>query len=154
MSMQRNTSVPTGEILGTYRSREEAQATISYLGQQGFNVRALSIVGSDVKIVETVMGIMSWAQAAGRGALTGAWLGLLFGLLMSFFSGQESLSSGALLPGIIIGIGLGMLWGIVTRALVGRKNNVIARPQVVANEFQIVCDPALANEARALLSRR
>ncbi len=151
--MQRNV-MPTGEILGTYRSREEAQATISYLAENGFNVRALSIVGSDVRIVETVMGITSWAQAAGRGALTGAWLGLLFGLLMSFFSGEETLSSGGLLPGVIIGVGLGMLWGIVTRAIMGRKNKVIARPQVIANEFQLLCNPMQANEARALLSKR
>ena len=63
--MQRNV-MPTGEVLGTYRSREDTQATISYLAENGFNVRALSIVGSDVRIVETVMGITSWAQAAGR----------------------------------------------------------------------------------------
>lgn len=154
MASPQHGPIPQGETLGTYRTHEEVQSTIAYLAENGFNVRNLSIVGSDVKIVETVMGLSSWAQVAGRGALMGAWLGLILGLLMSFFGGDQALQSGSLLPGLIIGIGLGILWGIVSRALGGRKNSVIARPQVVAAEFQLLCDPLQVNEARGILARR
>lgn len=146
--------LPQGETLGTYRSHDDVQATIAYLAENDFNVRALSIVGADVKIVETVMGLTSWAQAAGRGALTGAWLGMILGLFMSFFGGDQSLTPGSLLPGLVIGIGLGILWGIATRALMGRKSRVIARPQVVANQFELICEPSLANQAKGILATR
>ncbi len=148
------TELPTGEVLGTYRSHDEANAAVQHLAQHDFRVSALAIVGRDVRIVEEVTGMLTWAAAAGRGALTGAWLGLFVGLLLALFGGDESLTSGALLPGIVIGVGFGMLWGIVLKAAGRKRSSVITRPQVMAGSYEIVCPPAVADEARAILARR
>lgn len=146
--------LPVGEVLGTYRTHDEANATVQFLAQHGFPVASLSIVGTDVRIVEQVTGMLTWAAAAGRGALTGAWMGLFVGLLLALFGGDESLTSGALLPGMVIGVGFGMLWGILVKALGRKKASVMLRPQVIAGTYEIVCPPARANEAREILARR
>lgn len=146
--------VPQGEVIGQYPDHAGAKATVTYLAGQDFDVSALTIVGSDVRVVEQVVGVLTWAKAAGRGALTGAWLGLLFGLIMSLFGGNEALTSGILLPGIVIGVGLGMIWGLLLKALTKRQGSVMAQPQVIAQKYEILCPPGKVADARAALARR
>ena len=45
----------------------------------------VSTVGEDVRLVERVLGRWTIARAAGTGALSGAWFGLLIGLLFAIF---------------------------------------------------------------------
>lgn len=146
--------IPRGEVIGQYPDHAQAKATVTFLAGQEFDVSALTIVGSDVRVVEQVVGVLTWAKAATRGALTGAWLGLLFGLIMSLFGGNEALTSGILLPGILIGVGLGMIWGLLLKALTRRQGSVMAQPQVVAQKYELLCPPDKAADARAALARR
>lgn len=146
--------VPRGEVIGQYPDHAQAQATVGYLAEQEFEVSTLAIVGSDVRVVERVVGVVTWAKAAGRGALTGAWLGMLFGLVMALFGGNEALTSGILLPGILIGVGLGMMWGLLRKALTRRQRSVMAQPQVVAQKYELLCPPEKVGAAREVLARR
>ena len=146
--------LPHGESLGTYDTHDSARAAVAFLAEKEFDVSALSIIGSDVRIVETVRGLRSWGAAAGSGALQGAWLGLFLGLLVSLFSGDQNLTSGGLLPMLCIGVGAGIAWGLVRRALVARTGAVASQPQIVAAKYEIICASARASEARILLSQR
>lgn len=147
--------LPHGEVLATYRTHEDARAAVQFLAQHEFAVTSLTIVGSDVKLVEPVSGVLSWASAAGRGALGGAWLGMIFGLIMSLFSSDGELTSQVLLPGIIIGAGLGIMYGVLLRASSSKTGLGTTRaPQVVASKYEIVCPANLLSEAKALLAKR
>lgn len=148
------TEVPRGEVLETYSSHDAARSAVSYLATRDFDVSALTIVGSDVRIVESVQGLRSWAAAAGSGALSGAWLGLFFGLFMALLGGDQSLTSGMLLPALLIGVGLGIILGLVRRWGAGRAGSVGSRPQVLATKYEVLCAPARVAEARSLLSQR
>ncbi|MFB9777228.1 general stress protein [Brevibacterium otitidis] len=150
------TQIPHGEVLGSYRTHEDAQKAVRYLAESEFDVSSLTIVGSDLKIVEPVTGMLTWAAAAGRGALSGAWVGMLFGLVFMLLGGgaEASLTTGALLPGIVIGVGLGMIWGIAVKAINRKQGAIMSSPQVLARTYDIICPPGVLNEAREILATR
>ena len=150
------TQIPHGEVLGSYRTHEDAQKAVRFLAEKDFDVSSLTIVGSNLKIVEPVTGMLTWAAAAGRGALSGAWIGMLFGLVFMLLGGgtDASLTTGALLPGIVIGVGLGMIWGIALKAINRKQSAVMSSPQVLATTYDIICPPGVVNEAQAILATR
>jgi len=90
---------------GTY---EEAQQLVDRLSDARFPVEQVRIVGTGLRSVEQVTGRLTKARAAAGGAFTGAWFGLLIGLLFAIFViGPFGL--GVLLSSVI----LGALWGAV-----------------------------------------
>jgi hypothetical protein len=63
-----------------------AQHAVDYLSDHGFPVRRAAIVGTDLRMVEAVLGRMTVTRAAMAGAGSGAWLGLLAGTLLALFT--------------------------------------------------------------------
>src|SRR5580658_8719040 len=80
---------------------ESAQRAVDRLSDDGFPVETLDIVGSDLRLVERVTGRLTKARAAGAGAISGAWLGLLFGILLGLFTSVAWL--GVVLGALAIG---------------------------------------------------
>src|ERR1700679_2834095 len=80
---------------------ETAQRAVDGLSDDGFPVETLDIVGSDLRLVERVTGRMTKARAGGAGAIRGAWLGLLVGILLGLFT------SGAWLAVVLGGLAIG-----------------------------------------------
>jgi len=83
-----------------------AQRAVDRLSDDGFPVQQLDIVGSDLRLVERVTGRLTTARAAGAGAVSGMWIGLLIGVLFGLFT-----TGHAWLAMVAAGIGLGVLWG-------------------------------------------
>ena len=79
-------SVPQGDVLGTYDSYVEAQKVVDRLAKAEFPIAKLAIVGNGLTSVEIVTRKRSWNRAALSGILSGAWLGIFLGLLMSFLA--------------------------------------------------------------------
>ena len=59
---------------------ESAQRAVDQLSDDGFPVEKLDIVGSGLRLVERVTGRLTRGRAAAAGALSGLWVGLLFGV--------------------------------------------------------------------------
>ena len=97
-------SIPKGDVLGTYESYKEAQDVIDHLSKLDFDLKHLSIVGSDLKTVERVTGKLNWGKAALGGAASGAWLGLFFGLVLFLFSATPNYV--IVLAAMLIGAGV------------------------------------------------
>ena len=87
---------------------ESAQRAVDRLSDDGFPVEQLDIVGCDLRLVERVTGRLTKARAAGAGAITGMWGGLLIGILLGLFT-----TGHAWLGVVAAGIGFGALWGAV-----------------------------------------
>ena len=78
-----------------------------------FPVHKVAIVGVDLRMVEQVIGRLSWGRAAGGGLLTGAWFGLLLGIFVSFFARQEDANPDA--DSVrAYGAGFGIIFGLVS----------------------------------------
>src|ERR1700758_4105409 len=99
---------PKGWPIGSYPTYAEAQRSVDYLSDQQFPVEQVTIVGVDLMQVERVTGRLSWPKVLGGGVLSGAWLGLFIGLVLSIFS-----NTWAVLP---TGVVAGVFFGLITSA--------------------------------------
>ena len=61
----------TAETVATYRSYADAQRAIDYLPDQNFPVERTAIVGTDLRLVENVLGRLTTGWAAVAGAAGG-----------------------------------------------------------------------------------
>jgi hypothetical protein len=68
-------------LIASYETYYEAQRAVDALSDSGFPVETVTIVGSDLRLVERVTGRLTIWRAALAGAVTGAWFGFLIGLV-------------------------------------------------------------------------
>ena len=71
---------------GSYDSYEQAQAAVDYLSDEKFPVENVTIIGTDLRMIEKVTGRLTLGRAIAAGAAGGAWWGLFVGLLLGIFS--------------------------------------------------------------------
>ncbi|MCJ1713187.1 general stress protein [Curtobacterium sp. VKM Ac-2922] len=143
-------TLPRGDVLGTFDSYTDAQAVVAKLAESDFPVNKLSIVGNDLKTVERVTGKMTYGRAAIAGALSGLWLGIFFGIVLTLFSPT---AGGLIIAAAIIGAAFGMLYGIVSFAITKRQRDFTSVHQVLATNYQIIVDPQLVGQAQRILGQ-
>ena len=71
--------------LGVYDSYDDAQRAVDYLSDHEFPVENVLIVGTDLKQLERVTGRLTRSRILLGGLLSGAWLGLLIGIIFALF---------------------------------------------------------------------
>ena len=139
---------PRGDEIASYTTYLEAQRAVDFLADKEFEVNAVTIVGTDLKMVERITGRRTYPSVALRGAASGAYFGFFIGLLL-FLMGGGLLE--VLLPAVLIGAGAGMLFSVIAYAFTGGKRDFTSTSQVVAGAFSVLCLTEKANEARRLL---
>lgn len=140
---------PKGWPIGSYPTYAEAQAAVDYLSDQEFPVEHLTIVGVDLMQVERVTGRLSWPKVLGGGVISGAWLGIFVGLLLSFFNPPWA----ALLTGLVAGVFFGLITSAIPYAMARGTRDFSSTMQLVAGRYDVLCDPPNAEKARDLLAR-
>jgi hypothetical protein len=138
-------------VLASYDAYADAQKAVDTLSDNGFPVQNTAIVGVDVRIVEAVLGRMSWGRAALSGLGTGAWFGILIGLFVGLFSS----TTGGLLPlvglGLLYGAAFGIVFGLISYAFTRGRRDFISRQQLVASRYDVHCEQAVLAEAKRIL---
>ncbi|MFF4585049.1 general stress protein [Streptomyces sp. NPDC001388] len=76
-------------VIGSCPTHTGAQRTVDFLSDVRFPVERAAIIGSDVRLVETVLGRLTRSRAILARAGTDAWFGLLVGLLLSVFAARQ-----------------------------------------------------------------
>jgi len=143
--------MPRGEVLGTYDTYVEAQHVVDKLAKADFDVRQLSIIGSDLKTIERVTGKLTYGRSALAGAATGAWLGLFAGSLLFLFTSSPNLAYAFAV--ILLGAAFGMLFGIVSYAINRRRRDYTSTHQVIATSYQVIAPAGVLVRAQELLQR-
>jgi hypothetical protein len=152
--MPASVSMPLGGVqVGSYDSYEQAQAAVDYLSDQKFAVEKVTIIGTDLRMIEKVTGRLSRGRAISAGAAGGAWWGLFVGLLLGIFApdGGDGISS--VLVGLVVGVVFGALFAATGYAATQGKRDFTSTSKIVAGRYDVMCDPAHAVEARAMLAR-
>ena len=144
-------AVPKGDVLATFDTYPEAQHVVDKLAKADFDVRQLSIIGSDLKTVERVTGRLTYGRVAVAGAATGAWLGLFAGSLLFLFSANPNVPYAFAV--ILLGAAFGMLFGIVSYAINRRRQDYTSTHQVVASSYQVLAPSSVIVRAQELLQR-
>ena len=129
-----------------------AQRAVDRLSDDGFPVEQLDIVGSDLRLVERVTGRLTKARAAGAGAVSGMWVGLLIGVLFGLFT-----TGHAWLAMVAVGIGLGVLWGaafgFVAHLATRGERDFSSLRGLTATHYDLIAREGGAERARYALSQ-
>lgn len=137
--------------VASYPDYADAQRAVDYLSDNDFPVDRVRIVGSDLRLVEQVHGRLTTGRAALAGAGTGAWFGLLIGILLGAFA------VGAwwrvLLFAVVAGAVWGAVYGALAHAMTRGQRDFISTPTLQADNYTITVDADVADRAREMLSR-
>jgi len=143
-------SLPRGETLATFDAYASAQKLINSLVSDGVPFRSLSIVGTDVNLVERVTGKIGYGRAALSSAMSGSWLGVLAGLVFVIVSPADVITP--IVAGGIIGAGIGMVVGMVLFTLAGsNRRSYRSMQQIVAKSYRVVVEPEAHQQALAAM---
>ncbi|MDT5034677.1 MAG: hypothetical protein QOC94_4848 [Actinoplanes sp.] len=142
--------VPTVSV-AVYPDYAQAQRAVDYLSDNKFPVEKTSIVGTDLRLVENVLGRLTTVRAAGAGAASGAWFGLFVGLLLGIFGSSNWFS--VIFVCLIIGAIWGAIFGAIAQAATGGRRDFTSRSSLQASQYGVMVEADAADEARALLTR-
>lgn len=143
------TELPTGTQVATYSKYEEAAAAVGALGDAGFPLSSVTIAGSDLHMVERVLGRLTPARVAA----SGAGQGLTFGLLMGLMSVFAFPAGGMAVPIIAVLVGMlgGIVFNVVMWAVSPRRKYFFGQSGMVASSYAILVTEQ-ADMAFAVLS--
>jgi Heat induced stress protein YflT domain len=145
-------ALPDGMPVGTFPTYARAQEAVDYLSDNEFPVENVTIVGTDLRLVEQVTGRLTRGKVIQTAALAGAMWGLFIGGVVLLFGGSD-VSIIVPLITALIGAAFGALSGSMAYAATGGKRDFTSRSGVVATSYEVVCQAKVAEEARNLLGR-
>ena len=152
--MSASVSMPLGGVqVGSYDSYERAQAAVDYLSDEKFAVENVTIIGSDLRMIEKVTGRMTTGRAVAAGAAGGAWWGLFVGLLLGIFSADGGAWIGSVVGGLLIGLAFGAAFGGAGYAATRGRRDFTSTSKIVAGRYDVMCAPPQAEQAREILAR-
>lgn len=143
--------LPKGELLGRYRTYEDAQKVVDHLAAaEDFDIKTLTIVGNDLRSVERIRAQLSYPRVAGSGAAQGAVFGFLIGLLVWLFAPEAPMIN--LLLSVMLGVLIWMLIAVISYAVRRGHRDFASSSKLVATTYDVVCDFAVAGRARQLVA--
>jgi hypothetical protein len=141
-----------GPVVGSYPTYAKAQEAVDFLSDNKFPVEHVAIIGSDLRMVENVTGRLTSGRVAAASASSGAWFGLLVGVLLSTFGTTRNGGGLALiLAAVATGAIFGLVFGLVSYRATGGRRDFTSRSQVVASSYDVTCAPDHAEDAKNLL---
>jgi hypothetical protein len=143
---------PSGLPIGTYPTYEKAQEAVDYLSDNHFPVENVSIVGTDLRLIEQVTGRLTRGRVVRAAAITGGMWGFFIGAVVSLFGGNAASFVIAIVTGLF-GAAFGALSGYLAYQATGGKRDFTSRSGVVATSYEVRCEARFAEDARNLLGR-
>src|SRR2546423_9276955 len=138
--------------IATFPDYALAKRVVEYLSDNEFPVERTAIIGTDLRLVERVLGRLTIARAALAGAASGAWFGLLIGLLIALFA--DTSWGWVILTAVVIGAAWGAVFGAIAHALTGGRRAFPSTSRPAAAPYAGAGHPDYAGQARPLLPER
>lgn len=133
---------PSGTEVASYRTYAEAQAAVDHLSDRQLEVRVLTIVGTDLRLVERITGRLTLGKVILSGALSGMWLGLFITILMALWLSESSL---VIIPmGVAMGALFGIIFNVVPYLLRRGERDFTSATQVVASRYAVLANENIA----------
>jgi hypothetical protein len=147
--MSASVSLGPRTVVASVSTYAEAQQLVDTLADRQFPVEHVDIVGTDLHLVEHVIGRLTIARAALGGAITGAWFGLLIGLVFWIVTPW---TAAPFVSAILIGLGFGALYGALAHAFMAGKRDFASLRTLEAARYDLVVDAEHADDARRTLA--
>ena len=141
------------QSLAVYDDYASAQRAVDYLSDNKFPVERTSIVGTDLKRIERITGRLTTGRVALGGLVSGVWLGLFVGLVLSLFSDGEQLPGhgGSQRCSSARCSGWSRRWSATAMARGQRDFSSVTA--VVATKYEVLVEHKSAGQARELLAK-
>src|SRR6186997_2103764 len=98
------------QSLAVYDEYTQAQKAVDFLSDNKFPVEQLMIVGTDLKRIERITGRLTWNRVAMGGVLSGIWLGLFVGVILSLFNDEGFVT---IISTMLFGALFGLVWALI-----------------------------------------
>lgn len=138
--------VTESSLLAGFSDYAEAQRLVDRMSDDGFPVESVRIVGEGVRTVEQVTGRMTRGRAAVAGAASGAWFGVLVGLLFGLFTAGAAWVW-LLLVSLVIGAFWGGVFGFVAHWSTRGRRDFSSVMTLQAQRYEVHVDKARAAQA-------
>ena len=145
---------PDMAVVADFERYEIAEQAVDMLVGRGFPVEHVVVRGVGIRMVEDVLGPITYRGVVKQGVIAGASAGVLIaacfsllGLLDSSTSARLVLLSGASL-GSVIGAGLTAL----ARWLEEGRRDFLSETRLTAARYELLCDRSIAEDARRVLT--
>ncbi|MFL6051508.1 MAG: general stress protein [Actinoallomurus sp.] len=142
-----NAGGPHKVVLASYTSHAAAQRAVDILAERDFPVEHVTIVGSGLRLEEKILGRWTLGKELLAGVSSGAWIGLLIGLIFWIVSPW---AVGAVISAVILGAIFGAIFAAVAHAV--HRQAFASASAVVADRYDVLVDAEFATEARRLLT--
>ncbi|GAA4200951.1 YrzE family protein [Microbispora amethystogenes] len=138
-------------LLVSYDNYAAAQRAVDTLSDAGFPVENSAIIGSDLRLEETVTGRLTNGRAALTGLISGAVFGLIVGMFLGLFTSTTTSFFGLVLWSILWGAIAGAAFGFVGHAFTGGTRDFSSRSSIVAGRYDVLVAAPMLDQAQALL---
>lgn len=135
--------------VASYDNYPAAQSAVTRLSDKGFPVEHIDIVGSDLRLVERVIGRVTRRKAVLAMAGSGAWFGLLIGLLFAVFTTGPWF--GLVVSAVAMGAVWGAVFGFLGRAGTRGGTEIASAKTIIAARYDLVARDGYAETARHTL---
>lgn len=142
------TDVVAREVVASFPTYSQAQQAVQDLTTSDYPVEGVTIVGADMRMVETVTGRMTTGRAALAGAASGAWIGLLIGLMISL---ATPYILGAVLWGVFWGAIFGAILGVVSQLVWRGTRDFASTSRLVAARYDVMAPSDQVPRAQQIL---
>jgi hypothetical protein len=140
------------QSLAVYDDYAAAQKAVDFLSDNKFPVEQCMIVGTDLKRIERITGRLTTGRVALGGLLSGIWLGLFVGLVLSLFADDKHFWA-TLLATICFGAVFGIIWALVGYAATRGQRDFSSVTAVVATKYEVLVEHKSLAAARELLAK-
>ncbi|MDO5494596.1 MAG: magnesium transporter [bacterium] len=145
--------VPVGTEIASFEKYLDASKAVDTLADAEFPVEALTIVGTDLKMVERVTGRVTWVKVLLSGALSGAFFGLMLSLFFVLLIPDAPWS--LLLVWMLAGaIGFALMQGLLYAMSGGQRDFSSTGQGVVATRYGLQCATEHVGRAKELLASK
>ncbi|MFD8562621.1 general stress protein [Streptosporangium canum] len=138
-------------VLVGYDNYLAAQRAVDSLSDAGFPVEHVAIVGSDLKLEETVTGRMTNGRAALTGAGSGAVFGAVVGMFLGLFTSTTMSFIVLVLWAALWGAVMGAAFGFINHFFTGGKRDFASRSAIVAGRYDVLVAASHLDHARAVM---
>lgn len=130
-------TLPQGTEVAAYATHAEAQAAVDYLSDHDFDIREVTIVGTDIHLVEHITGRLTPLRVAFSGATSGLLWGAFLGLMMSFVN--TTIPGNAWIAiGLAGGAMAGMTLALISYLLRRGQRDFMSHTHVIAGKYALV----------------
>jgi hypothetical protein len=144
----------TRRVIATTPTYTEAERIVDTLADRQFPVERMTIVGRDLRFVETVTGRVGWGDDLARGAVVGGFTGLLIGWLFGVFDWFAPIVAAGWLAfdGLWFGLVVGLIMGAIVHLLRRGRRDFDSVSTMTADHYDVLVDEDLAERAEKLLA--